>query len=262
MRPNPVCPCAARLSRLNPESAELWTAEAEVDLRAGLPAEALSALDRAVRLPGHSLTAYALLVPAHLARGDAASAWDGLRAATSESPSTIDEVRSLAQAHLRLGEWQAALNTIEDYGHVSGDAAASIETCETLLRMVDAQWLYGETAGAHRHAPASSREDLLNRTKELLDGPLGNSSAPRCSLISSSLGKLVQRQRRILPGAPERLRGVRQPTARVGRSDDRASSLRQAQGCLPGRPAVAVQPCGGFLAPYAGRPVPSQHGKP
>jgi tetratricopeptide (TPR) repeat protein len=165
------------------ESAELWTGLAEVWLRANLPAESLPCLDHAVRLAGRSLTAYALLVHAHLSRGDAMSAWDALRAASSERPMSLEEARSVAAAHLRLGEWQAALNTVEDYGEASHDASALIAAAEILLRMNDAWWLYGEIAGATRHAPAFSREDLRVRTEEAVAALRLADGDPRRRLI-------------------------------------------------------------------------------
>lgn len=174
---------AREAAHADTESAELWTGLAEVWLRSNQPAEALPCLDRAVRLPGRSLTAYALLVHAHLSRGDATSAWDALRAASSERPTSLGEAQSVAAAHLRLGEWQAALNTVEDYCGSSHDAAASIVAAEILLRMNDAWWLYGEIAGASRHAPAFSGDDLRIRTAEAMAALRLTNDDPRHQLV-------------------------------------------------------------------------------
>ena len=195
------------------ESAELWTGLAEVWLRANLPAESLPCLDRAVRLGGRSLTAYALLVHAHLSRGDAMSAWDALRAASSERPISLGEARSVAAAHLRLGEWQAALNTIEDYGQASHDASASIVAAEILLRMNDAWWLYGEIAGASRHAPAFSRDDLRIRTEEAMAALRLADGDPRRRLILARWQASIEPAEKSAAELEEAARGAGDPPA-------------------------------------------------
>jgi tetratricopeptide (TPR) repeat protein len=155
-------------SETSPDSAPVWAELAEAYLRSDRPSEALACLERAVRLPDPPLTAYALLVHVHLALGDVSSAWDGLRAASSSRPRSLAEARAVAAAHQRLGEWQSALNTFDEYLEAGGDARVRLDRAALMLRLLDATWLYGDMAGAIRHAPTRTRQHLVESIQDQL----------------------------------------------------------------------------------------------
>ena len=161
-------------------SPESLAALGEARLRLNEPARAIEALSRAISFEGTTAKVWALHAEASVAMGDLAGAETSIIEARRPDNLGPDDRLALANAELRLNHWNDALTALAP-SLSSGDAALGAALARTILRVLEARWLFGVAARAGRHAPAPDvpADSLLAWLESALAGPIGSGAEGR-----------------------------------------------------------------------------------
>ncbi|HMK09154.1 MAG TPA: tetratricopeptide repeat protein, partial [Anaerolineales bacterium] len=141
-----------RAAEASPDGQTL-AALGEAWLRQRRPERAFEVLSRAVTYPQVNCAAWALYSEAAAAQGDLAAAEFALGEARRADPKNSDERTALARAELRLAHWNDALTALTPVLS-TGEPQAESGLAETIVRILEARWLFGEAAMARRHGPS------------------------------------------------------------------------------------------------------------
>ncbi|MBF8256096.1 MAG: Tetratricopeptide repeat protein, partial [Anaerolineales bacterium] len=155
-------------------SVETLGALGEAWLRLSQPERAFDVLAAATSLPGTTAAAWALYAEAAVSIGDLAAAEAAIVEARRPDAATPADRLALSRAELRLGNWGDALTALAPILS-TGEPQYEIALAETILRVLEARWLFGEAALARRHAPGEDvpSESLFTWLATSLAGPMG-----------------------------------------------------------------------------------------
>ena len=117
------------------------------------PIKARGILKQAIRCDDPTQQAYALLALAELGIDDLSSAKAMLNSAKTITPQSREDAVWLSRVALRMGLWQQAVKSLEEWLGIEDDVSIALELIQLRLRLLDAHWIYANAADAHRHAP-------------------------------------------------------------------------------------------------------------
>jgi len=173
-------------------SVETLSALGEAWLRLSQPERAFDVLAKATSL-GTTAAVWALYAEAAVSLGDLPAAETAIVEARRPEPATADDRIALSRAELRLANWSDALTALAPILS-TGDVQHEIVLAESVLRVLEARWLFGEAALARRHAPGQDvpSESLLTWLESCLAGPMGSTEKGRVVALRLRLARSIE----------------------------------------------------------------------
>ena len=142
-----------RAVHLAPDKNQPLIALGECLLNLDQPIEARRVLKQAIQCDDPTQQTFSLLSLAELGMDDLSSAKAMLNSAKAINPQSREDVIWFSRAALRMGLWQQAVKSLEEWHGFEEDVSIALELIQLRLRLLDAHWLYAVAADAHRHAP-------------------------------------------------------------------------------------------------------------
>src|SRR3970040_1676902 len=124
-------------------SVETLGALGEAWLRLSQPERAFDVLAEASSLPGTTAASWALYAEAAVSIGDLAAAETAIVEARRPDAATPEDRLALSRAELRLANWSDALTALAPVLS-AGEPQYEIALAETIVRVLEARWLFGE----------------------------------------------------------------------------------------------------------------------
>lgn len=169
--PNNALETLQKAVHLAPEQVEPRVNLSECLLKLQRPEEVLHALDQVITGASPTQRAYSLQSLAALDTGDLPSATSALASAVALTPKNPADAIGVSRAALRLGDWKRAIEPLEAILISEDNAEVLDELVRHRLRLMDAFWLYANTAEAHNRAPDASFSGLegFQEVQRLID---------------------------------------------------------------------------------------------
>lgn len=183
-----------RAARLAPNKTDPLIVLGECLLNLDQPSEAREVLKQAIQCDNPPQQAYALLALAELGMDDFSSAKATLNSAKAITPQSREDAVWLSRGALRMGFWQQAVKSLEEWLAFEDDISTALELTQLRLRLLDAHWIYAVAANAHKHAPGPGfTTDQARQTIRSLIETCRQKDAPKTALDSLTLWSSISK---------------------------------------------------------------------